>query len=142
MTHCKTTRWTISPMSTEENPFTLKAEEVMEIHHDIKIPHGIQTPYHLHHKDTSGNWIRICRWEYRKMLLLSYYHHRKLFEQMNIYRIRLAHVGKNFPCLKDPTYGYKSQQNSSAINYYSRDRTWGKGAKIDFDMISNWGKKN
>ena len=50
-------------------------------------------------------------------------------------------MGRNYPCLKDPTYGFKSSQNSSQIKYFSRDRTWSKGAHIDFDMISNWGKK-
>ena len=60
---------------------------------------------------------------------------------MNIFRLRLAHVGRNYPCLKDPTYGFKSSQNSSAIEYYTRKRVWGRGGHIDFDMISNWGKK-
>ena len=51
-------------MSTEDSPITLKAEEVMEIHHDIKLPHGTQTPYKLKHTPDNGQWIRICRSEY------------------------------------------------------------------------------
>ena len=55
--------WTVSPMSTEESPITLKAEDVTEIHHDIKLPHGTQTPYKLGHSLYSGDYMRICRSE-------------------------------------------------------------------------------
>ena len=135
-------RWTISPMSTEESPITLQAEEVMEIHHDIKLPHGTQTPYKMINKpDSTPDWLRICRLEYNSYDFVSCQNW-KLCKSMNICRIRLAHVGKNYPCVKDPTYGYKSSQNSSTIKYNSRNRTWGISAFIDFDMISNWGKES
>ena len=54
-------RWTVSPVSTEDSPLALKSDQITEIHHDIKIPHGIQTPYKLVGNGINGDWARICR---------------------------------------------------------------------------------
>ena len=50
----------MSPVSTEDSPITLMAEEITEMHHDVKIPHGTQTPFRLMAK-AFNEWGRVCR---------------------------------------------------------------------------------
>lgn len=49
---------------------------------------------------------------------------------MRICKMMLSHVGRNFPCLKDPIFQYDSQIDTS----------FGLPAKVNLGMVANWGK--
>lgn len=95
------------------NPVSLNHLQIYKIDYTLKTGHRTQFPFSL--TITPNNYMRVCR-------------------------LKLSHVGKNFPCLKDPTYGYKGDQNSSEISYSLPSRKSGMDASVRFDMVSNWGR--
>jgi hypothetical protein len=48
--------------------------------------------------------------------------------------MKLTHIGENYPCLKDPNIGVKTQDNSSDVRISLFNAT------ISFMQLANWGK--
>ena len=55
-----------------------------------------------------------------------------------ICKIRLNHIGKNYPCLEDSYHGIKSPRNTSYYSY-STSKTEST-AEFYLDRLVNWGK--
>ena len=107
---------TVSPVTNVNTAINAKAYDIGEVDFTLKMAHGTQTPLTLVVKpENQETWARICR-------------------------IKISHVGRNFPCFADPTYGYRTSQNSTELKYSSNKRDWGDIAKFHVDMLSNWGK--
>ena len=54
-------------------------------------------------------------------------------------KLKILHVGRNLPGVKDPSAGLVTTQNSSDMGYDAR-LSDGYGAWIGFDMVTNWGE--
>ena len=111
--------FSISPKSSTDAALSLKSFDIMEIDYTLKTAHRTQFPFSL--EVSPGSSLKICK-------------------------LKLKHVGKNFPCVTDPTYGFtkalsfSTLQNSTALEYYYKDRQLGAKATLQFLMLSNWGR--
>ena len=91
----------------------MKLLDAAEMVYTLKVPHRTQFPFSL--LLAPSNKLRVCK-------------------------IKVTHIGRNFPCLMDPTDSMRDDQNTSRIWYQQYSRAPGNNAKVSFDMISNWGE--
>ena len=96
----------------EPSSSSMMLQDAAEMVYTLKVPHRTQFPFSL-------------------LLAPS--------SKLHVCKIKVKHIGRNFPCLIDPTDRMKSNQNTSRIWYQRLDRSRGGDAKITFDMLSNWG---
>ena len=92
---------------------SMMLQDTAEMVYTLKVPHRTQFPFSLLLAPSSK--LRVCK-------------------------IKVTHIGRNFPCLMDPTNTMRDKQNTSSIWYQKFSRSRGADAKISFDMVSNWGK--
>ena len=59
---------------------------------------------------------------------------------MKVCKLKLTHIGSNYPCLRDPATGYMKGQNVSKIRYESAWKEKNKFALINFGKVANYGK--
>ena len=105
---------TAPSLSVWQEPITnMMHQDAVELAFTLKVPHRTQFPFKLELAPSDN--LRVCL-------------------------MKVTHIGRNFPCLKDPTNTMKSSQNTSRIIYEFPSRPSGKKAEVNFDMVSNWGK--
>ena len=92
---------------------SMMLQDTAEMVYTLKVPHRTQFPFSL--LLAPSNKLEVCK-------------------------IQVTHIGRNFPCLMDPTNTMRDKQNTSSIWYQKFSRSRGADAKISFDMVSNWGK--
>ena len=104
---------TAPTLTTSLEEETLAPLAVTKMTFKLKTGHHTQFPFKLEVQPSSN--IRICK-------------------------LSVAHIGANFPCLRDPRGNPQSSQNTSRLFYSSPKRKPGFSASVHFDMISNWGE--
>ena len=111
--------FSISPKSSTDAVLPLKSFDIMEIDYTLKTAHRTQFPFSL--EVSPGSHLKICK-------------------------LKLKYVGKNFPCVTDPTYGYTRglhaplHTNTTELEYRFKDRRLGAKVTLQFAMLSNWGR--
>ena len=105
---------TAPSLSVWQEPIgSMMLQDIAKMVYTLKVPHRTQFPFSL--LLAPSNKLEVCK-------------------------IQVTHIGRNFPCLMDPTNTMKSDQNTSRIWYQHYSRGRGGKAKVSFDMVSNWGK--
>ena len=82
--------------------------DIKLLKYNLKVPHQTQTPFKL--EISSGSEVGVCK-------------------------LKLIHIGKHLPGIKDPNKGLLTKHNSSHV----LNKNFSE-ASIEFDMVTNWGR--
>ena len=58
---------------------------------------------------------------------------------LRVCKVRLSHIGNNYPCLVDPSVGAVTNQNSSKIFFEDANKKPGTYAEMSLKQVKNYG---
>ena len=58
---------------------------------------------------------------------------------LRVCKVRLSHIGNNYPCVLDPSVGAVTNQNSSTIYFEDANKKPGTYAELSLKQVKNYG---